>query len=155
MKKLLVLFAAFSLSAAAASAQTTPVKAAHGQHTRGGKMHGDKTAKTPEQRADHAAQSLTRKLGLSAAQTEQVRQLHLERAKQMQAHKAQAGTATAADKKQHHEAMKAEKAQYEARLKQILSADQYAKYTQMQADKMAKHKAHRQGMKPGLKQGKS
>ncbi|MET4105259.1 hypothetical protein [Hymenobacter sp. UYP22] len=155
MKKLLVLLTAFSLSAAVASAQTTPVKAAHGQHMKGGKMQGTKTAKTPEQRADHAAQSLTKKLGLSATQTQQVRQLHLSRAQQMQAHKAQAGTAAPADRKQHHEAMKAEKAQYEAQLKQILSADQYAKYTQLQADKMAKHKAHRQGMKPGLKQGKS
>ncbi|RSK47149.1 guided entry of tail-anchored proteins factor 1 [Hymenobacter rigui] len=144
MKKLLVLFAAFSLSAAAASAQTTPVKAAHGQH-----MKGDHTAKTPEQRADRAAQALTKQLGLSAAQTAQVRQLHLDRARQMDAHKAQARTATAADKKQHHEAMKAEKAQYDAKLKQILSADQYAKYTQRQADKMAKHKAHRQDMKQG------
>ncbi|AHJ97232.1 guided entry of tail-anchored proteins factor 1 [Hymenobacter swuensis] len=155
MKKLLILLAAFSLSAAAASAQTTPVKAAHGQHMKGGKMHGDKAPKTPEQRADHAAQALTKQLGLSAAQTAQVRQLHLDRARQMQAHKAQAGTSTGTDKKQHHEAMKAEKAQYEAQLKQILSADQYAKYAQLQADKMAKHKAHRQGMKPGAKQGKS
>lgn len=155
MKKLLVLFAAFSLSAAAASAQTAPVKAAHGQHMKGGKMHGNKTAKTPEQRADHTAQSLSKKLGLSAAQTEQVRQLNLSRAQRMQAHKAQVGTAAPADKKQHHEAMKAEKTQYEAQLKQILSADQYAKYAQLRSDKMAKHKAHRQGMKPGMKQDKS
>ncbi|WP_426491606.1 hypothetical protein [Hymenobacter sp. 102] len=144
MKKLLVLFAAFSLSAAAASAQTTPVKAAHGRH-----MKGDKAAKTPEQRADHTAQALTKQLGLSAAQTAQVRQLALDRARQMDAHKAQAGTASPTDKKQHRAAMQAEKAQYDAKLKQILSADQYAKYTQRQADKMAKHKAHRQGMKQG------
>ena len=38
--------------------------------------------------------------------------------------------------------MKAKKAQYDAQLKQILSADQYAKYTQLQADQMAKRKAH-------------
>ena len=102
---------------------------------------GDKAAKTPEQRADHAAQSLTKQLGLTATQTEQVRQLHLNRAREMQAYKAQAGT-TPATKRQHHEAMKSKKAQYEAQLKQILSADQYAKYAQMQSDRMAKRKAH-------------
>ncbi|WBO85657.1 hypothetical protein [Hymenobacter yonginensis] len=137
MKKFLVILAAFSFSAAAVSAQTLPAKAPHGQH----RMKGDKAAKTPEQRADHAAKSLTKQLGLSATQTEQVRQLHLSRAKEMQAYKAQAGT-TPATKRQHHEAMKGKKAQYDAQLKQILSADQYAKYTQMQSDRMAKRKAH-------------
>ena len=140
MKKFLVIFAAFSFSAAAVSAQTLPTKAAHGQHRMKGEK-GDKAAKTPEQRADHAAQSLTKQLGLTAAQTEQVRQLHLNRAKEMQAYKAQTST-TPATKRQHHEAMKGKKAQYEAQLKQILSADQYAKYAQMQSDRMAKRKAH-------------
>jgi Spy/CpxP family protein refolding chaperone len=142
MKKLLVILAAFSFSAATVSAQTLPTKAAHGQH----RMKGDKAAKTPEQRADHAARSLAKKLNLSATQTEQVRQLHLRRAQEMQAYKAQAAT-TPATKRQHHEAMKAGKAQYEAQLKQILSAEQYAKYAQLRADKMSKHKANRQGIK--------
>jgi periplasmic protein CpxP/Spy len=145
MKKFLVILAAFSFSAAAVSAQTLPAKAAHGQHH----MKGDKAAKTPEQHADHAAQSLTKQLGLSAAQTEQVRQLHLSRAQEMQAYKAQAGT-TPATKRQHHEAMKGKKAQYETQLKRILSADQYAKYTQLQSERMAKRKAHQ-----GSKQDKS
>lgn len=141
MKKFLVILAAFSFSAAAVSAQSLPAKAAHGQH----RMKADKANKTPEQRADHAAKSLTKQLGLSAAQTEQVRQLHLSRAKEMQAYKAQAST-TPATKRQHHEAMKGKKAQYQAQLKQILSADQYAKYTQLQSDRMTKRKAY-QGSK--------
>ncbi|GAB3237222.1 hypothetical protein GCM10027346_28530 [Hymenobacter seoulensis] len=134
MKKLLVLLAAFSLSAAAASAQTTPVKAAHAKHQK-----GTKAAKTPEQRAEQKAKSLSQKLGLSAAQTEQVRQLNLARYQEMQAKRTQ--VASTADKKQGHQAMKAGKERYEAQLKQILSADQYAKYAQLQQEKMAKHKA--------------
>lgn len=157
MKKLLVILAAFTFSAAAVSAQTVPNKAAYGQHQKGRHgqgAKGNKAVQTPEQRADRAAQSLTKQLGLSAAQTTQVRQLHLNRAQEMAAHKAQAGAVPATDRKQHHEAMKAQKMQYETQLKQILSADQYAKYSQMQSERMAKRKAH-QGMKPGMKQGKS
>ncbi|MFD2787572.1 DUF4890 domain-containing protein [Hymenobacter rubripertinctus] len=149
MKKFLVILAAFSFSAA--SAQSVPAKAAHGQHHR-----GEHANLTPEQRADRSAQRLTQKLNLSATQTQQVRQLHLSRAQAMQTHKAQAGTAVAkADKKQHHAAMKAGKAQYDAQLKQILSADQYAKYTQLQADKMAKRKNHQGQGRQEVKQGKS
>ena len=148
MKKFLVILAAFSFSAAAVSAQTAPAKAAHGQHHK-----GDHAKLTPEQRADRSAQRMSQKLNLSAAQTQQVRQLQLARIQEMQAHKAQAGTTATTDKKQHHAAMKAGKAQYDAKLKQILSADQYAKYTQMQADKMAKRKNH-QGRQEA-KQGKS
>ncbi|WP_139922930.1 hypothetical protein [Hymenobacter sp. DG01] len=143
MKKILVLLAAFSLSAAAVSAQTTPAKAAYGQHQK-----GNKPAKTPEQRADHAAQSLAKKLSLSAAQTEQVRQLNLARFQELQAKRTQ--VATAADKKQRHQAMKASKDRYEAQLKQILSAEQYTKYAQLQAEKQAKRKAHQ-----GQRQAKS
>ncbi|UPL50494.1 DUF4890 domain-containing protein [Hymenobacter sublimis] len=140
MKKLLVLFAAFSFSAAAASAQTTPVKAAHGQHQKGAKAN-----KTPEQRAEQKAKSLSQKLGLTAAQTEQVRQLHLARFQEMQAQRTQ--TASAANKQQRHQAMKASKDRYEAQLKQILSAEQYTKYAQLQAQKQAKHKGQHEQRK--------
>ena len=155
MKKFLVILAAFSFSAAAASAQTAvPAKAAHGQHRQG--EHKSAHANlTPEQRADRSAQRMSQKLNLSAAQTQQVRQLHLSRAQAMQAHKAQTGTVAKADRKQHHAATQAGKAQYNAQLKQILSADQYAKYTQMQADKMAKRKSHQGQGRQEVKQGKS
>lgn len=138
MKKLLVLFAAFSFSALAGSAQTTPVKAPHAQHQK-----GNKPAKTPEQRAEQKAKHLGQKLSLSAAQTEQVRQLNLARFQEMQAKRSAAAT-TPADKQQRHQAMKASKDQYEARLKQILSAEQYTKYAQLQAEKQAKHKGQHQ-----------
>ena len=142
MKKLLILLAACSISAAA-SAQTTPVKAAPGQHQMHKKDHKQEDL-TPEQRADRAAQKLTKSLNLSAAQTQQVRQLHLARIQQQQARKAANGTVANADRKARHQAMKGQKAQYDAQLKQILSADQYTKYAQMQADRKAKYQAKRQ-----------
>lgn len=142
MKKLLILLAAGSISVAA-SAQTAPVQAAPGQHR---PMHkeGRQQNLTPEQRADRAAQKLTKSLNLSAAQTQQVRQLHLARIQERQARKNQPASMVAADKKARHQARKGQKVQYDAQLKQILSADQYAKYTQMRAEKMAKHQAKRQ-----------
>lgn len=138
MKKLLILLAAFSISAAA-SAQITPVKTVRGQYQK-----SQKQDLTPEQRADRAAQKLTKSLNLSAAQSQQVRQLQLARIQQQQANKGQAGTVAKADRKARHQAMKGQRAQYDAQLKQILSADQYTKYAQMQADKKAKHQAKRQ-----------
>ncbi|MCR5889635.1 DUF4890 domain-containing protein [Hymenobacter sp. J193] len=153
MKKLLVVLLAFSFSAGAASAQTTTAPAGKPKMHHGHK--GQKANLTPEQRADKAAKKMAEKLSLTAAQTTQVRQLHLARIQEMQAHKAQAGTTAApADKKQHHAAMKAGKQRYEAQLKQILSAEQYAKYTQLQAERMQKRKAHRQSM-AAPQQGKS
>ena len=135
MKKLLVFAAALSF-AAAASAQTVPTSTPARPRTE----HAHKADKTPEQRAAHAARHLTKQLHLTAAQAEQVQQLQLSRAQQMQQLHAQ----PVADKKAAHQARKAQQAQYDARLKQILTPDQYAQYAQLQAGKVAKHKAARQ-----------
>ena len=135
MKKLLVFAATFAF-AAAASAQTVPTATPAKPRTE----HAHKADKTPEQRAAHAARHLTKQLHLTAAQTEQVRQLYLSRAQQMQPLHAQ----PVADKKAAHRARKAQQAQYDARLKQILTPDQYAQYAQLRTDKAAKHKAARQ-----------
>lgn len=137
MKKTLILLAAFAFSVGAASAQTTPAKP-----DRKARMEqAGKTQKTPEQRADQSAQRLTKQLGLSAAQTAQVRELHLARYKEMQAKRGQVATTT--DKTQRYQEMKAGKERYEAQLKQILSAEQYTKYAQLRAEKTEKHKGHR------------
>jgi len=139
MKKLLVLFSALTFSAAAASAQTvTPAQPKH--HTE----HGNRAHKTPEQHADQAAQHMAKQLNLTAAQTEQVRQLQLSRYQEMQQFRAQHATAdNAKPSKGMHKGMKAHQAQYDARLKQILQPDQYAKYAQQRTERMAKHKEHK------------
>lgn len=134
MKKILVLLAAFSISAGVASAQTAAQTKLKAKTERTDKAH-----KTPEQKAEHAAKRLAEKLNLSAEQTEKVRQLHLARYQQVQAKRAQ--QATAGKSKEQRHALKGEKAQYEAQLKQILTADQYAKYAQLRAEKAEKHKA--------------
>ena len=137
MKKLLIILAAFSLSAGVVSAQTAPTKVKYKAKT----DQAAKTQKTPEQKADHKAKQLAQKLNLTAEQTEKVRQLHLSRYQQMQANRTKYATAgKSAARKQE---MKADKAAYEAQLKQILSADQYTKYAQMRAERMEKHKAQR------------
>lgn len=137
MKKLLVILAAFSLSAGVASAQTAPTKVKYKAKT----DQAAKAQKTPEQKADHKAKQLAQKLNLSAEQTEKVRQLHLSRYQQLQANRAKYATAgKSAARKQE---MKTDKAAYEAQLKQILSAEQYTKYAQLRAERMEKHKAQR------------
>ena len=132
MKKLLVFAAALSF-ATAASAQTaaTPTPA------RPRAEHAHKADKTPAQRADRAARHLTKQLGLTAAQTEQVRQLQLSRVQQRQSVRAQ----PVANKNTAHQARQAQRAEYDARLKQILTPNQYAQYAQLRADKAARHKA--------------
>ena len=140
MKKILVLLAAFSLSAGISSAQVAPAKTQFKTKT----DHAAKARKTPEQRADHAAQNLTQKLSLSPAQTAQVRELHLARHQEMQVKRAQYAATTDKEKRREgHQDLKASKAQYEAKLKQILTAEQYTKYAQLRAEKAEKHKGHR------------
>lgn len=136
MKKLLIILAAFSISAGAASAQNAPVNNRH-PHT----AQANKAQKTPEQKADQKAKHLAQQLNLSAEQTQKVRQLHLARYQEMQANRAKYATAGKTDARKQE--MKASKAKYDAQLKQILSADQYTKYAQLRADKMQKHQGQR------------
>ncbi|MCC2545243.1 DUF4890 domain-containing protein [Hymenobacter sp. BT175] len=138
MKKILVLLAAFTFSAGVASAQTpAQTKIKHKVKTE----HGAKADKTPEQKAERSAQKMAKSLGLSAEQTEKVRQLNLARFQERQAKRAHQGTA--AKTRASRQEMKAGREQYEAQLKQILSADQFAKYAQLKAEKMEKQKASR------------
>ena len=76
MKKMLILLAAFTLTAGAASAQTSAATPAQGRAQR-----GQMANKTPEQRAEAQAQRLAKSLNLTADQTEKVRQLNLAQAK--------------------------------------------------------------------------
>ncbi|AIZ63979.1 hypothetical protein PK28_10295 [Hymenobacter sp. DG25B] len=137
MKNILVLLAAFTLSTGVASAQSEVTQQHKVKTERGTKAH-----KTPEQRAAHSAKHMARQLGLSAQQTEQVRQLQLSRYQAQQGHVASTGAVKSKGQKQER---KASKALYQAKLQQILSKEQYAKFEQLRADqkakKMAAHKA--------------
>jgi Spy/CpxP family protein refolding chaperone len=127
MKKMLILFAAFTLTVGAASAQTQASKPAQARIDR-----NQKDNRTPEQRAEARAQQLSKSLGLNADQTEKVRQINLAQAKEMQAVR----TKSAANR----EEAKAARDRYEAQLKAILTADQYAKYDQQRTERINKRK---------------
>ncbi|QIL77421.1 multiple ligand-binding protein 1 [Hymenobacter sp. HDW8] len=130
MKKMLILFAAFTLTAGAAFAQTPAAKPAQGRAQR-----GQMANKTPEQRAEARAANLSKSLGLSAEQTEKVRQLNLAQAKEMDAVRAK--------NVENRQKAKAARDRHDAQLKSILTADQYAKYEQQRTERMANRKGGR------------
>ena len=136
MKKSLVLFAALTLAAAGAFAQTAPVAAPAAPPMA---MHGHHKMQSPEKMADHRSQKMAQQLGLSADQQHQLAAALLA--------ERQAMTTTApgpADRRAMHQAMQATHAQYEAQVKTILTPDQYAQYTAMQQQRHDEQRAQRQ-----------
>lgn len=135
MNKVLILLAALTLSAGAASAQS-PVKKAKVK-TEAGKGKAKQTAKTPEQQADRFSRHLTQKLALSADQSQRVRQLNLAYQQEQQAVKAKYGTVPKSPAQRQE--MKALKQRFDSQLQQVLTAEQAAKYAQLREEKMQKH----------------
>ena len=134
MKKLLLPLFALVLSATAASAQTTP-------------QDGGRPRHTPEEMATRQTEGLTKQLGLSADQSAKVQQIMLDRDKEMMAMRGQMQAGT--DRSQMRDQMQANRAKYDDQLKQVLTADQFTKYTAMQANRR-----QRGGGGPGMKDGK-
>ncbi|MBD2715461.1 hypothetical protein KBK19_10480 [Microvirga sp. STR05] len=144
MKKMLVVLAAFALTAGAVSAQTTAQPGRMGQ----GRTHD--AARTPEQHADMQTKRLTQQLSLSADQSAKVRELALAENQELQALR---GKFAAADsRKGAGQEMKAIQAKYDAQLKSVFSAEQYTKYLQMREERMDKRK---EKMKEGKMKQKS
>ena len=118
MKKTLFLLAALALTTAGTSiAQTTP--AATPMH-----KARKQAPKLPAQKADRQAGKMANELGLNADQEAKVEQLLLARQQESAALK----TKYAANKKAARPEMKAAHDRYEAQMKTILSAEQYAKF---------------------------
>ena len=132
MKKMLVVLAAFALTAGAASAQTTP------QAGRMGQGRTQDAARTPEQRADMQTKRLTQQLSLSADQSAKVRELALAENQELQALRGK--FASADSRKGAGQEMKAIQEKYDAQLKSVFSAEQYTKYLQMREERMDKRK---------------
>jgi Spy/CpxP family protein refolding chaperone len=130
MKKyLLPLFAAFAFTLGTAAAQTTTTEAS-GMQVAGrgyGRMQGN-----PEEMAKRQTARMTQELSLNADQSAKVQQIMLARGQEMQAMRGQAGGG--GDKMR--EQMQASRTKYDAQFKEVLTADQYTKYTAMQADRM-------------------
>ncbi|WP_210518015.1 periplasmic heavy metal sensor [Hymenobacter terricola] len=136
MKKFLFpLLAVCALTVGAAAAQT-PSDAAPQAMRGGGRMQG-----SPDEMAKRQGERMTQELGLNADQTAKVQQILLARGQEMQAMRGQAG----GDRAKMREQMQASRTKYDAQFKEVLTADQYTKYTTMQADRM-----NRGGGGPGM-----
>lgn len=128
MKKTLVLLASLALATAGTAFAQAPVKTTGtnanqtAQQRANGQGH-----KSPAQKADRHATKMAKQLGLNADQEGRVEQLMLARQQETAALKAKYG----ADRKAGRPEMKAAHDRYEAQLKAILTAEQYAKLTQL------------------------
>ncbi|MBF9236699.1 hypothetical protein I2I05_04765 [Hymenobacter sp. BT683] len=129
---LLPLLAAFALTVGSAAAQTappTPPTAGPMQGRGPGRSQG-----TPEEMAARQSQRMTQELGLTADQTARIQQILLARTQEIQSMRGQGRDASNRD--QMRTQMEASRTKYEAQFKEVLTADQYTKYTAMQADRM-------------------
>ena len=125
-KFLFPLVAAVALSLSAA-AQTTPTQG-------GGRPH-----RSPQEMAGHQAKRLSKELSLSADQSAKVEQIMASRAQEMQALRADASA------RPTREQMQANRAKYDDQLKQVLTPDQFSKYTTLAANR----RHHGPGMQDG------
>ena len=150
MKKLLFpVLAAFTLTAATAAAQTTiPATAMQGADRDYGRMQG-----SPDEMAKRQADRLSKELGLSADQTTKVQAILLARTQEMQAMRGQARDG--GDRSQMREQMQANRAKYDAQFKEVLTPDQYTKFTALQADRMERGRDMRGGNGPDVKKMKA
>lgn len=97
---------------------------------------GSHRSMTPEQRAEKQTAHMQQALQLTDAQKKAVYELNLQSAKEMQAKRKDHKAAGKEQFKEMHQ-------QKEERLKSILSADQFAKYQSMKAERMNKMKQKR------------
>ncbi|WP_216726657.1 DUF4890 domain-containing protein [Hymenobacter siberiensis] len=129
MKKFLFpLLAAFALTVGTAAAQTTTPNDASAMQGRG-RQQG-----SPDEMAKRQADRMTKELGLNTHQTGKVQQIMLARGQEMQTMRGQ--DRDAGNRDQMREQMQAGRAKYDAQFKEVLTAEQYTKYTTMQADRM-------------------
>ena len=119
MKKLLMPLLALALSATAAAAQDSPPQ--------------DGTRPTPEAMASRQTERLTQDLGLSADQSAKVQQILLGRTNDMLALRSQMQAGS--DRSQLRDQMQANRAKYDDQLKQVLTPEQFIKYTALEASR--------------------
>jgi protein CpxP len=95
--------------------------------------------KTPEQKAQHMTQVLTKKLNLTADQQTKVNTIFLNKAVQMDSLK----KSHAADRKATRQSRRAILTDLDGQLKTVLNADQQTKYTELKAQMKDRMKHHR------------
>ena len=89
-----------------------------------------KTQKTPDEKSSRFTQRMTRELSLDAAQQERVQAINLERFKNIEESKVQAGL----DAPARRQKLKEVEDNYFNNLKGVLSADQFTKFQAMKAE---------------------
>ncbi|WP_426060825.1 hypothetical protein [Hymenobacter sp. B1770] len=129
---LMPLMAAFALTVGTAAAQTT-TQTAPANGSQDGRGYG-RSQGTPEEMASRQSQRMAQELGLSADQTTRVQQILLARSQERQAMRGQGRGATNRD--QMRTQMEANRTKYDNQFKEVLTTDQYTKYTATQADRM-------------------
>lgn len=135
MKKMLVLLATAVALAATAAAQT-PIRRPPTDTDQG------HTAQlTPEQRADRQVRNLTTRLALSTDQTTKVRAIALAQAQALQALREK--YAAAGNRQGMGQELKINQQQYDAQLKDVLTPDQYATYTQLRQERITEARQRR------------
>jgi len=110
-------------------AQETPAKSNRGDR-------GQMQNMTPEQRVQKQVEKMTKDLSLDAKQQEAVSQLLTEKSKKMQdarAKRSGGGQMTDDERKEMRTAMQAERQDTDTKLKAILNADQFKKYSEQRA----------------------
>lgn len=107
---------------------------------------------TPEQRNEKHLQKLTSELSLDKKQQDQVKQLLTERSAKAEKFKADRKDSktkpTDAEREAFKKQMETEKAANDAKMKSILNADQYTKWTALKKDHRGDHKNHRDMKSP-------
>jgi periplasmic protein CpxP/Spy len=131
MKKIIVMLSLGVLVAGSSYAQTTPQKDKKERtEQRGAKKgyaaKGDKAKKSPEERAQLRTEKMSERYELNASQKNQLQALNMRQAKEKQSMRA--NYKGAEDKSQMRDTMKANHAKWQAELKGILTAQQFAKY---------------------------
>lgn len=128
MKKLLfTLLAVFTLTIGSATAQTTTPDA-NAMQDSNGRMQG-----SAEEMAKRQAEHLTQEPGLTADQTTKMQAILLARTQEMQAMRNQARDG--GDRGQLRKQMPAGRARYDAQFREVLTPDQYIKFTALHANR--------------------
>jgi periplasmic protein CpxP/Spy len=130
MKKIIVMLSLGVLVAGSSYAQTTPQKdkkeRTEQRGAKKGYAKGDKAKKSPEERAQLRTEKMSERYELNASQKNQLQALNMRQAKEKQSMRA--NYKGAEDKSQMRDTMKANHAKWQAELKGILTAQQFAKY---------------------------
>ncbi|WP_281235032.1 hypothetical protein [Flavobacterium gelatinilyticum] len=124
----------------------TALKKEHKNHHRGKRDH-----KSSQERNQAHLQKLSTELNLNADQQKQVSELLADRSTKMamikKSRKDSTAQLTDAEKKAMKKQMQADHKTYDAKMKSILTADQYKKWTAIQKERKDKMKEHRKDKK--------